>query len=83
MGYTPADPYNGDFTKPDSHLAVLSFIYGADTEGNVSTEVVKLFMMLHYGLIKKQSQAFLHTTPGYIYSWIYRTTNFYGTPNRD
>ena len=83
VGYTPADPYNGDFTKPDSHLAVLSFIYGADTEGNVSTEVVKLFMMLHYGLIKKQSQAFLHTTPGYIYSWIYRTTNFYGTPNRD
>ena len=83
VGYTPADPYNGDFTKPDSQLAVLSFIYGADTEGNVSTEVVKLYMMLHYGLIKKQSQAFLHNTPGYIYSWIYRTTNFYGTPNRD
>lgn len=83
VGYTPADPYHGDFSQPDSQLAVISFIYGGDTYANVSTEVVKLYMMLHYKLIKRQSQAFLHTTPGYIPSWVYRTTNFYGNPNRD
>ncbi|MGD0248591.1 MAG: penicillin-binding transpeptidase domain-containing protein [Candidatus Limnocylindrales bacterium] len=51
VGFTPADPYSDDFTKPDSQLAVLAFIYGANTWGNVATEVVKLYMMLHYGLI--------------------------------
>jgi hypothetical protein len=83
VGYVPADPYNGDFTKPDSQLAVLAFIYGGDTWGNVATEVVKNYLMLHYNLIKRESQAFDSRTPGYIQSWVSKTTNFYGSPNRD
>jgi cell division protein FtsI/penicillin-binding protein 2 len=88
VGYTPGDPYNGDFTQPDSQLAVLAFIYGANTWGNVATEVVKYYMMLHYGLIKgtparEQRLALNPHTPGYIPSWTYRTTNYYGSPNRD
>ena len=83
VGYVPGDPYNGDFTKPDSQLAVVAFIYGADTWGNVATEVVKLYMMLHFHMIDVPAQALNPRTPGYIPSWVYRTTNFYGTPNRD
>jgi penicillin-binding protein 2 len=88
VGYTPGDPVNGDFSKPDSQLAVVAFIYGGNTEGNVATEVVKMYMMLHYGLIKgsparETALALDWTTPGYIQNWIYRTTNYYGSPNRD
>jgi penicillin-binding protein 2 len=83
VGYVPGDPYNGDFTKPDSQLAVVAFIYGADTWGNVATEVVKMFLMLHFHMIDVPAQALNPRTPGYIPSWVYRTTNFYGTPNRD
>ena len=32
---------------------MVAFVYGADTWGNVATEVVKYYMMLHYGLIKR------------------------------
>ena len=83
VGYTPANPYVDDFTQPDSQLAVLAFLYGANTWGNVSTEIVKLYMMLHYKLIKRQLYAFSRRTPGYIPTWVYRTTNFYGNANRD
>ena len=83
VGYTPANPYVDDFTKPDSQLAVLTFLYGANTWGNVSTEVVKLYMMMHYKLIKRQIQALNKRTPGYIPSWVYKTTNFYGNANRN
>jgi penicillin-binding protein 2 len=83
VGYVPGDPYNGDFTKPDSQLAVVAFIYGADTWGNVATEVVKLYLMLHFHMIDVPAQALNPRMPGYIPSWVYRTTNFYGTPNRD
>ena len=31
VGYVPANPYVDDFTKPDSQLAVVAFVYGADT----------------------------------------------------
>jgi penicillin-binding protein 2 len=88
VGYTPGDPYNGDFSQPDSQLAVVAFIYGANTWGNVATEVVKYFMMLHYGLVTglpaHEERVVLNPhTPGYIPSWTYRTTNYYGSPNRD
>jgi penicillin-binding protein 2 len=83
VGYTPGDPYNGDFTQPDSQLAVVSFMYGADTWGNVTTEVVKYYLMLHYGLVKTQAQATNSHTPGNVLTWTTLRTNFYGSPNRD
>ena len=83
VGYVPADPYVDDFSKPDSQLAVLAFIYGADSWGNVATEVVKNYLMLHYGLIKREDQAFDSRTPGYIQPWVTRKTNFYSPNGRD
>jgi penicillin-binding protein 2 len=91
VGFTPADPKSDDFTKPDSQLAVLAFIYGANTWGNVATEVVKLYMMLHYKLIKYTERpgtwdlrwAFSAATSGYIPSWVTKTTNYYGSQIRD
>jgi len=83
VGYTPADPYVDDFTKPDSQLAVLAFIYGADTWGNVASEVVKYYLMLHYDLISRAAYAFDTHTPGYVLTWTTKTTNYYGSPNRD
>ena len=80
VGYVPGDPYNGDFTKPDSQLAVVAFIYGADTYGNVATEVVKYYLMMHFGL---KGDPFNSHTPGYIQTWTQKVTNFYGSPNRD
>jgi penicillin-binding protein 2 len=75
VGYVPANPYVDDFTKPDSQLAVLAFIYGADTYANVATEVVKLYLMKHY---KLKGDPFSVRTDGYIPPWVARTTNFYG-----
>ena len=91
VGYTPGDPYNGDFTKPDSQLAVVAFVYGADTWGNVATEIVKYYMMLHYDLVgspgvnpaRNLDEATRTSTPGYINLWTLKRTNFYGSPNRD
>lgn len=79
VGYTPGDPYNGDFTKPDSQLAVLAFLYGADSYGNVATEIVKYYMMMHYGLNKP----FSPDTPGYVLAWTLKKTNFYNLSARD
>ncbi len=83
VGYVPGNPRVDDFSKPDSQLAVVAFIYGADTWGSVATEVVKYYLMLHYGLIKRSAEAFNSHTPGYVLTWTTRTTNFYGSPNRD
>jgi penicillin-binding protein 2 len=83
VGYVPANPYADDFSKPDSQLAVLAFIYGGNSEGNVATEVVKNYLMLHFGLITREAQAFDSRTPGYSASWIYKTTNFYSPNGRD
>ncbi len=80
VGYTPGDPYNGNFVKPDSKLAVLAFVYGADSYGNVATEIVKYYMMLHYGLANKP---FSQDTRGYVLSWVLRKTNFYNLSARD
>jgi penicillin-binding protein 2 len=74
VGYVAGDPYNGDFTKPDSQLAVVAFLYGADSLGNVATEVVKYYLMEHYGLQRYPlSQTFSYR----INLWAGRRTNYY------
>ena len=74
VGYTPGDPYNGDFSKPDSQLAVVAFVYGANSYANVATEIVKYYMMEHYGLARYPlSQQY----PFHINTWAARRTNFY------
>jgi penicillin-binding protein 2 len=83
VGYVPGNPSVDDFSKPDSQLAVLAFIYGGDTWGNVATEVVKNYLMLHFGLITREPMAFDPRTPGYSQAWIYKTTNFYSPNGRD
>jgi penicillin-binding protein 2 len=50
VGYVPANPYVDDFTKSDSQLAVIAFVYGANTRGNVATEIVKYYMWKHFNL---------------------------------
>jgi penicillin-binding protein 2 len=78
VGYTLGNPKNTDFRATDSQLAVVAFVYGANTWGDVATEIVKYYMWLHYGL---RGSPFNKYNPGYIYNWITRTTNFYGTAN--
>jgi penicillin-binding protein 2 len=78
VGYTPADAFNGDPTGTTSQLAVLAFVWGADTYGDISTEIVKYFMWLHYNL---KGSPFNQKTPGYIPYWVPKRTNFYGTAN--
>lgn len=52
VGFTPKDPYRGDFAKADSELVVLAFAYDSRTKGNAATEIVKGFFQLHYGIKK-------------------------------
>jgi len=83
VGYVPGSPYVDDFRTTDSPLAVVAFLYGADTWGNVATEIVKYYLMLHYGLVKNIDQAKNKGFPGYVETWTLKRTNFYGSPNRD
>jgi cell division protein FtsI/penicillin-binding protein 2 len=79
VGYTLADPHNADFLhSTDSQLAVVAFVFGANTWGDVSTEIVKYYLWEHYHLRGSPLNA---RYPGYIYSWITKTTNFYGSAN--
>jgi penicillin-binding protein 2 len=50
VGWVPANPTVDDFTKSDSQLAVIAFVYGANTRGNVATEIVKYYMWKHFKL---------------------------------
>jgi penicillin-binding protein 2 len=50
VGYVPANPRVDDFSKSDSQLAVIAFVYGANTRGNVATEIVKYYMWKHFNL---------------------------------
>ncbi len=43
---------SGDVRKPDSQLAFVSFVYGANTVGNAATEVAKYYLQLHFGIKK-------------------------------
>ena len=77
VGYTPGDPYNGDFSKPDSKLAVVAFVYGANSLGNVATEIVKYFMIEHYGIVKPLSNTRILDShvPWFVNTWAGHTTN--------
>jgi penicillin-binding protein 2 len=52
VGFTPRDPVNGSFDKPDSQLVVLAFANNSRTVGNAATEIVKYYLQLHYGIQK-------------------------------
>ena len=52
VGFVPKDPKKGSFTKPTSELMRLAFAYDSRTVGNVATEIVKYYYMLHYGIKK-------------------------------
>ncbi len=52
VGFVPKDPKKGSFTKPTSELICLAFAYDSRTVGNVATEIVKYYYMLHYGIKK-------------------------------
>ena len=42
---------SGDFAKTDSQLAILAFTYDTSNSiGNPSTELVKYFLQMHYGI---------------------------------
>jgi cell division protein FtsI/penicillin-binding protein 2 len=43
---------SGDVTKPDSQLAFVAFVYGANTVGNAATEIAKYYLQLHFGIEK-------------------------------
>jgi len=52
VGFVPKDPKRGSFAKPNSELMALAFAYDSRTVGNVATEIVKYYFMLHYGIKK-------------------------------
>ena len=52
VGFVPKDPKKGSFTKPTSELICMAFAYDSRTVGNVATEIVKYYYMLHYGIKK-------------------------------
>lgn len=52
VGFTPGDPYRGDFSTGDSELVVMAFAYDSRTKGNAATEIVKGFFQLYYGIEK-------------------------------
>ena len=78
VGYTPADAFNGNFAGTDSQLAVVAFSYGADTWGDISTEIVKYYLWLHYNL---RGRPTTQSLPGHINTWAFKRTNFYGSAN--
>jgi penicillin-binding protein 2 len=80
VGYVPGDPYNGDFSQPDSQLAVLVFTYGAGTWGNVSTEIVKYYLMLHFNIRGTRYPTDTYY-PWHLNAWAFKRTNFYGSAN--
>ena len=78
VGYTPADAFGGSVAGTDSKLAVVAFIYGADSWGDVATEVVKYYFWEHYRL---RGKPLSQSLPGHINTWATKRTNFYGSAN--
>ncbi|MGD0248325.1 MAG: hypothetical protein ABSB75_04655, partial [Candidatus Limnocylindrales bacterium] len=70
--------FHGNFAGTDSQLAVVAFAYGADTWGDISTEIVKYYLWLHYNL---KGRPTTQSLPGHINTWAFKRTNFYGTAN--
>jgi penicillin-binding protein 2 len=82
VGYTPGDPVNGNFSGTDSKLAVVVFTYGANSWGDISTEIVKYYMALHYSLDPLWSRYPTdRRLPGFVNAWAFKRTNFAGTAN--
>jgi penicillin-binding protein 2 len=77
VGFVPGDPYNGDFTQPDSQLAIVAFVNGANSRGNVAVEIVKYYLMRHFKL-KYDLRARYDRTPGALNWWVTLRGNFYG-----
>ena len=51
---------SGDFARTDSQLAILAFTYDTSNSiGNPSTEIVKYFLQMHYGIKQDYRQPFL------------------------
>ena len=51
---------SGNFAKTDSQLAILAFTYDTSNSlGNPSTEIVKYFLQMHYGIKQDYRQPFL------------------------
>ena len=66
VGYTPGNPRSttSPSRTPSSRSSRSST---APTAGNVATEVVKYYLMLHYGLIKRRPRRSTRT-PGYVFN---------------
>ena len=75
VGWVPANPYADDFSKSDSPLAVIGFMYGANTKGNVAVEVVRYYLWKHFGL--KGDVTNTHTFGG-VNWWSLRRGLLYG-----
>jgi penicillin-binding protein 2 len=74
VGYTPADAFHGNFNGTDSQLAVVAFLYGADSWGDVSTEIVKYYLWEHYHL---KGSPLTQNLPGHVNLWASKITNNY------
>ena len=69
VSFVPKDPWKRDhpgdpngfkaIEKGDSELAVIVFSYNAGTLGNTSTEIVKYFYQLHFGIKKDYRNFYL------------------------
>ncbi len=78
VGYTPGDPYNGSVASTDSQLMVVAFAYSAQTWGDISTEIVKYYLRMHYGL-RGANRPTDTRLPYAVNLWAFKRTNFYGS----
>jgi hypothetical protein len=77
VGYTPGDAIHGNFNSTDSQLAVVAFLYGADSWGDMSTEIVKYFLWEYYGI---KGSPLAQSLPGHVQLWASKiTNNYYGS----
>ncbi len=74
VGYTPGNATTGSFDGTDSQLAVVAFLYGADSWGDVATEIVKYYLWEHYGL---KGSPLNQSLPGHVNLWASKITNNY------
>jgi len=77
VGYTPGDAIHGNFNSADSQVAVVAFLYGADSWGDMSTEIVKYFLWEYYGI---KGSPLAQSLPGHVQLWASKiTNNYYGS----
>ncbi len=80
VGYLPGDPYHGSVAGTDSQLVVAAFAYSAQTWGDISTEIVKYYLMLHFGL-RGTYRPTDTRLPYAVNLWAFKRTNYYGSAN--